>query len=302
MKEIISHFLNETIPDINSNVYNLSFIKFVFNNDALIEMSKYNEYTASYLKEIKENYDKGLNYDEIIYIKIEDYKKFFDLLKKIVLNYNKKKYKRLYNSLDIMRSIWLRMSPSDINDVNSFLEKQLSFLYYDDILPYDKSYFKKYDDMDIYYQNMDNEEWFETNNNITFSFVKNNNDTFSIYDLPSIHYAFNKENNVDICYIYGIQNISNEKNDIIKEKIKPLKKQLQNKYVSQDFVLSLKLFIDFLRENEIYTIKVPLLQVFNYQYHENLSKSVEHSYYSYENKEELEKKYFDGNRDDIVLD
>ena len=173
------------------------------------------------------------------------------------------------------------MSPSDINDVNSFLEKQLSFLYYDDILPYDKSYFKKYDDMDIYYQNMDNEEWFETNNNITFSFVKNNNDTFSIYDLPSIHYAFNKENNVDICYIYGIQNISNEKNDIIKEKIKPLKKQLQNKYVSQDFVLSLKLFIDFLRENEIYTIKVPLLQVFNYQYHENLSKSVEHSYYSY---------------------
>ena len=307
MEEVIKYFITKTIPDMNSSVYNLSYIKFVFNDEALDEMSKYNEYEAGKLREIKNNYESGHLDENAIYIKIEDYKMFFYLLKEIVIKYGQRENKGLRNSYNIMRSIWLRMSPSEINDVLLFLKKQLFFLKTDDILPYYKKFFKKYEDLEIYYENKANDDWFETNNNIKFSFVRSGKFDEELpldfeYNLPSIHYALNKENDEGVCYIYGIQNIGKFKDEIIKEKIKPLKRQLRNKYVSSEFILSLRFFIELLSNNGINTIKVPLLQVFNYQYHEDLSDSLQRAYSSYENKEELEQKYKEGNRDDIVLD
>ena len=313
MEEIVKEFLNKTIPDMNSREYDLSYIKFVFDEDALAEMlkiadSKKANDSVNYLKQIHDNYRISKENEEDIFIEITDYKKFFSLLESLVTTYSEREYKNLLNSVNFIRSIWLRMSPSDIDNVNEFLEKQLAFLKFDNLLPYNKTLYKKHNDLDIVYKNKSNDDWFETNNHVTFSFVKEKleDSLFSKndeYNLPSIHYAFNKENNEPVCYIYGMQNLSNKKDEKIKEEIKPLRKNLQNKYISPDFILSLKIFIDFLRDNNIENIKVPLLQVFNYPYHKHLSKSVNEAYLAYEDeKDSLDEKYKSGEIDEKVLD
>ena len=330
MEEIIKQFLTKTIPDMNSMEFDLPYIKFVFDDKGLEEMSKYinnveydNELekmknSIAYLKDIKNNYQKDLQNEEDIYIRIDDYQKFFFLLNEIVKTYASKEHRRLLQSINFIKSIWLRMSPSDIEDVNTFLEKQLSFLKYDDILDYHKNLYKKYQEFDIIYENKSNEDWFETNNHIDFSLrrkveIKEDKSNFlslfkdndKYYDFPSIHYAFNIENDNPVCYIYGIQNIdNNRKDEIIKENIQDIKKQLRNKFVSSDFILSLKIFIDFLNDNNIKNIKVPLLQVFNYAYHKHLSDSLDDAYQAYtlEEKLDLEQSYKSGDRSDKVLD
>ena len=306
MENIIKFFLGKTIPDLSRKEYNLTFIKFVFNDDALAEMSKYNEQAVNYLRNIRSNYKSGKIGETDIYIVINNYMEFFSLLNKIVLKYEKREHKSLLDSYNFIRSLWLRMSPSDLKDVNGFLKRQLAFLRNDDILSYSRNFYKKYENIDIIYENKVNEDWFETNNNVIFSFLRSDGaegELFPVeyqYDLPSIHYAFIKENNENVCYIYGIQTLSSIKHKYVKEIIQPLRKRLRNQYVQPDFIIALKLFTDFLGSNGIHTIKVPLLQVMNYPYHESLSESIKRAYSSYENKDDLEKKYREGSNDIMV--
>ncbi len=316
MNEIIKQFLTRTIPDMNSREYDLPYIKFVFNDEAINEMEKLSKSESiNYLKQIQMDYKNGIKNEEDIFIVIKDYQKFFNLLDKIVRTYAKREYRGLLENIDFIRSIWLRMSPSDIEDVNSFLERQLNFLNYDERFKYQEEFYKKYDEFDITYQNKCNTEWFETNNYLAFAISRKTKSegideylglpcSYHYYKLPAIHYAFTKENDEMVCYIYGIQNMMNAlKDEEIKKRIQPLRKELSNKYVSPDFVISLKLFVELLNEYNVTNIKVPLLQVFNYTYHNHLSDSISDSYLSYgDEREELEKNYLEGNLTDKVLD
>ena len=310
MEQLIKYFLDETIPNEIMTSFNMPFIKFVFPDDALDLMEKYNKETTKLLRKNKHNYEIGRKKKEDVFIVVDDYQQFFSLLNEIVLTYGQREYKGFINSRELMGSIWLRMSPSDVNDVNDFLKRQLSFLKNDNILPYYQKRFSDYEDLEIIYQNESNERLFETNNNITFSFVRDvDSDLDGIpfpiryyYDLPAIHYALRREDDTNVCYIYGIQNLDSRKDEIIKQKIKSLRKKYQNKYVSPDFVISLKLFIDLLSKKKLYTIKVPLLQLFNYPFHQRLSDDIKNSYSAYENKDELEKMHESGNDTDMVLD
>ena len=308
MEDIIKTFLNQTIKDMNSQEFNLPYIKFVFADEALDIFSKYNKETTNYLRNVKKEYETNIKNNEDIYIKVDDYKKFFFLLNEIIMAYCNTEYRQLRDPSNYIRSIWLRMSPGDINDVNNFLKNQLIFLKTNKVIPYYPVLYGLYEDKyPIYYQNKTNEDWFETNNRITFSFERDDDKKDSIipikryYYLPSIHYALTKENNNRVCYIYGIQNIEKEKDPILKEKLEPTKDKLLNAYVSPDFVLALKLFIDLLDDKKIYTIKIPLLQVYNYSYHKHLSRKIKKNYDAYEDKEELEKKLQEGSRDNMVL-
>lgn len=317
--EIIRDFLNNTIPDMNSMEFDLPYIKFVFSDEEIQKMSAIAKLereikSLEYLKTIQSNYTNGIKKDEDIFIVVDDYQKFFELLSKLVKKFSEREYRGLLDNINFIRSIWLRMSPSDIDNVNEFLERQLSFLNYDEVLKYSQEIYKKYDEFDIVYENKCNMDWFETNNHVAFSIRRetesegidkylNLSCSYHYYKLPIIHYAFTKENDEMVCYIYAIQSMNNmEKDEVIKERIQPLRKELRNKYVSPDFIISLKLFTDFLKDQNITNIKVPLLQVFNYTYHEHLSDSVNKAYLSYDDKDELEKEYNDGNLTDKVLD
>ncbi len=96
------------------------------------------------------------------------------------------------------------------------------------------------------------------------------------------------------------------------------RKKLRNKNVSPNFTISLKIFIDILKEKGITTIKVPLLQVFNYDFHQKMSEKFRDKMVSYssekiqalesmtdtdearkfKNIKELYEKYF--NKEDII--
>ena len=86
--------------------------------------------------------------------------------------------------------------------------------------------------------------------------------------LPDIYFEIIEEDGRNVCYISAIQ----DRKHIVKwfdeksaeEDLSPIKRQLRNKYVNYRFVLALEIFIQVLRENGIYDIKVPLLQLFNY--------------------------------------
>ena len=123
-------------------------------------------------------------------------------------------------------------------------------------------------------------------------------------EFPSIHFGISKENGEAISYIYGIQSISNIKDNEIKDSLQSIRKNLRNKYVSADFIISLGLFLDYLYDIGIKKIEIPVLQVFNYPYHEILSTNISDSFNSYTDSdiEEIESLYENGNRSDRVED
>lgn len=289
----LKYFISNTVYEIN-NEYHMSFIKFVFRSDDLelienrLDMDNYR--IRSGINILKRNIIEYKNNDDedTIYIKIDDCYKFFFLLNRI---YEKMKVaNKKENAKDIIRSIWLRMGVEDIDHINLFLEKQLNFLYGDGLFNGIYKVFKNYDNYKLVYDDNTNDDCFETNNYIELSLI--NKDYNNIgkekekYSFPVVHYAINYEDGNPICYVYGIQSLNEQRKDeSIKEVLKEYKKKLRNGKVSPEFVLTLKLFIDVIESYGVTDIRVPLLQVFNYPYHEYLSKAISKDFSNYTTKE-----------------
>lgn len=273
--------------------YNMPFIKFLFDDETL---NSFNEYlddadevnrskifqSINYLRQIKNDKDNGV---DDIYITVHDSKRFFHLLEKLVSAYSAKEGHSLINHYNFIRSIWLRMGVSDINDVEGFLERQISFIKNESRFCEHRE-LRDFDDKKLMYWINENEDWFETNKNIFFCLASNTNDIFKPsyeYDFPAIHFALTKVDGKNICFIYGIQNLNvcHSHDEKIKENLQPIRKRLRNKSVSPDFIIGMSLFLDYLYERGITEIEIPALQVFNYQYHECLSDSINNSVSSY---------------------
>lgn len=281
IREAAISFL-KNIDRSNFEGYNLPFTKFVFSRDDLHEMAydldfSIKSYSITKLNQNILEYENKINDD--IFIKIDDYKEFFILLSKIIKAYNKDVNMDNYNSIYLFESLWLRMGVNDINNINYFLKKQLSFLEENNLFKGKCQEFGSYKNLKLYYSDEINEFWFETNRHIKIILCNPKNEEVFYekvrYDFPAIHYELTKEKNNKVCYIYGIQNLGVEiKDDSIKEVLKEEKNQLRNNYVSTDFILDLKFFIELLKKYNITYVKVPLLQVFNYKYHEAISNNI----------------------------
>ena len=321
----IEQFMIKTISSINSEIFNMPYIKFVFSEEALTEMEKITnniEYeddkkiALSSLDILKKTRVKYLEKKEEEYIIVNDYKKFFYLLTELKKAINEHGFSRNFTINELYRSIWLRMNPSDLENVEGFLRRQISFAMNDDIFGHCKETLHQYGDIYIRFENRSNEDWFETNNNIRFSIEQEeeteSDDLFSIfhsyksYSLPSIHYGLIKENNEAVCYIYGIQNLDNytKQDEDLKKIIQGERKRLRNSTVSPDFIITLKLFIDLLYSRGITKMKIPLMQNFNYIYHEYTSNKYKEKLaeYTEEQKEKYMDEYNNGNRDNDVVD
>ena len=315
MNDIKNVFLTKTISDLLSKEYNMPEIKFVFDEITLNsfedfldknDSNSYNKGISSidYLKNIFKDYKNGV---DGIYICIHDSSRFFFLLQKLIEVYSNDFDRKLLDPSNIIRSIWLRMGTSDISNVEKFLERQILFIKNYKVLPEYRELFY-FDNNDILAYNIrENDDFFETNKNIVFSIRRSTNNYLEgtrDYEFPSIHYAISKENGEAISYIYGIQSISNIKDNEIKDSLQSIRKSLRNKYVSADFIISLGLFLDYLYDIGIKKIEIPVLQVFNYPYHEILSTNISDSFNSYTDSdiEEIESLYKNGNRSDRVED
>ena len=179
-----------------------------------------------------------------------------------------------YTSVEILMEnffssgLWLRMTPQDCNDIDSFLSKQIDFLYnihyLDDV---DEVEFDKYT---IDGLNETNSDFYETYNRMNLKIYDKENEE-TLYELPSIHYGITEENYKKVCYIYGIQNLTSiEQSEEIKTAIK---KNVKRSGIYPSFILAMKTFIDLLISKDITEIRVPLLEVLNYGYHVLYSES-----------------------------
>ena len=305
-KEVIKYFVFVTLRRMEDEkrFTGLPDIKFVFNDEGikyfkdLIKESMYdgiyhifntlNINDTYYLERgevvealdvLKKHQENFLKYDNGIrkinsntfFIKVPKIDEFFDLLSQIVyLSMVKVKENNEFDN-EFLTSLWLRMNPSDLDDVNRFLKRELSFMKSDYLI--DKGYFletelnikNKYD---LCFETRRNDNWYETNYHLRFSLV----DTEKQFTFPMIHYGLSEENGKKVCYIYAIQDDKSLiRNADIESDLQSIKKSLRNKYVKYTFLLSLKYFIELLKEYNIEMIKVPLMQVMNYAYHENLS-------------------------------
>ena len=306
--EIIKKFMNDVVVAFSLETYVTHFLKFVFDEKDLefifSNLDLENDKIKMAYDSLKQNlidYNNRNSDDEYNFIKITDSKEFFMLLRNIYDYILNSPNKRKYNVSYFMRSIWLRMGSLDINDVNGFLKRELSFLVGEKIFNEVSAPFREYNDGIIYYSDEANDDFFETNSHIRFSLIKGE----KRYDLPVVHYAFDVSNEEPICYIYGIQNISNEvKDEDLKDEFKEERKFLRNGKVSPEFIISLKLFIDLINSYGITNIKVPLLQVYNYPYHESLAKNIEDNYFAYDKEDSIkfEEMYKNNETSDALLD
>ena len=166
--------------------------------------------------------------------------------------------------------LWLRMTPQDFNDIHGFLERQIGFLYNIcyldnlDEIPYDKYI--------ITASNEVNEDMFESFNRMCFTIHDEENEEL-VYELPSIHYGIVDENYKKVCYIYAIQNMATGCQDKkIARALYHINKGVEKPTIPPAFVLAMKTFIDVLNRKDIAEIRVPLLEVLNYGYHQMITE------------------------------
>ena len=280
------------VPNINFVFDDKSLCSFLELKNSLKDEQKIIKLTESInmLKQDKQNIC------DIPNINVQDANLFFFYLMEISnASYNQEisYYGSADNELaDIMLYIWLRMSPSDLNDVITFLKRQLSFIYNDTNITNKNKTWKNigsYDKYQVSYIKYLNELYYESNCSICMRLEDND----KIYTLPSIFYGITNEFEEAVCYIYGIQNnnvLTRNNNIEISNELKKINKGKNNHGTFITFIIALEKFIELLIENGITTIKVPLLQVLNYEFHELLSmKEKENLQKNFPNAKELDK-------------
>ena len=300
--EIKLIFLLEVYPKIKQGKV-VPNINFIFNNDTLnsfvelkqyIKNDKYLDKLNTSINLLKQEKESISNSDNMA-IDIKDANLFFSYLMEIsnAMYYQEVSY---YGSAsneisDIMLYIWLRMSPNDFNDVIKFLELQLSFIYNDNVINKESKNWINIGIYDRYQVTMIkylNELYYESNTSICMRLEDNNN----FYVLPSILYGITNEQDEYICYIYGLQNndrLIRNNDKKISDELKKLNKGKNNHGTYISFIIALEKFTLMLSEIGITTIKLPLLQVLNYQFHELLSnKEKENLLKNFPNYIELE--------------
>ena len=283
-EKFIQYFFYSIFPDFYREYSKVNYINFQFNRDdikKIVALLKKKPHKKGYILnskkiiEIIEKLNNNKNNDMII--RVDNIDEFFDLLQQIKEESDKRIGFELFTSRDLLTTMWLRMGPDDFNNVNLFLKRQLSFIKNDLYFGTKTKRLKRNNNLALYYRNQSNQNWFETNSYIEFYLEKNTSLPYTeCYYFPSIHYGLTEENGEKVVCLYGIQNVNeNEKNPEVRKEFQSERKKLRNSEVSPDFILALKYFIDLMQSKGITTIKVPMLQVYNYEYHTALSEQAE---------------------------
>ena len=235
----------------------------------------------SQIDEIRNVFDQVLE-DDII-IDVPDAYSFFKQLSLIANMYYQKSYYENPQTLGnnfFSDALWVRMTPQDFYNIGSFLEKQIEFLY----STYSNNFLTNLDEVeyDKYLIKCSNEfnkdDMFETYSRMCFKVYDKEDENIS-YELPSIHYGVVNKDSKKTCYIYGIQNMARGIQDKkIARSLYQLNKGIENPSIHPSFILAMKTFIDILKNNNINSIRVPLLEVLNYDYHRLFSKKYKKTY------------------------
>ena len=272
-------------------------LKFIFNNEAyplfnLVKNNAYPNYPYGKIddKKIRSIMDNNLIEDGYN-IRVNNAFIFFEKLTELANLYANlhKKYENTPNIESITyrfieSGLWLRLLPSDFDNIYDFLDREISFLKNNDYFDKIKFYFGgtmyeirigSFNENAVYVTKDLNNLWFETFLHMRFKLYNPN--IKKTYNLPLIHYEIEKQNDKPICYVYGIQSeMYDEKDKKIERSLYKLNKGISEPNIHPSFVLAITLFIDMLINEGITEIRVPLLEVLNYDYHTILSNIEKH--------------------------
>ena len=276
--DVAKSFLYTNYKDLIRGV-KIPPLKFIFNEETFKLFDEIDIYRSNSIRNNNKLNEEELN-DEIL-INIPDGELFFEKLAKLVELYIEldNKYDPDALKSSVLKSyldygLWIKMTPQDFYDIYGFLDRQISSInntkYLDESIK--KRYIGDYYESRIYARNELNSMCFETYSHVEFELLNANGES---YDLPSVHYDIYDNNGKKECNILGLQNMFMgyfAKSKKIERKLYKMNKGVETTNIHPGFVLSIELFLDILKKNNIDTIKIPLLQVFNYGYHEILSR------------------------------
>lgn len=301
-KEAVTLFLDRTMTDLK-NEEEIPALNIVFPNSAfkLFEYVKNHPYEKDgsyvpplYDRDIEKVKQENNSNQELPNIIIHNPVKFFELLADIINAWYDKKNKHWgsysHRALFIqnIKRLFLRMSPSDMLNIEAFLERELSFLQdetFDELIGRNTT-IGEYEGYILKTALEEAPSWCESTNKMTF-FLTNDNNEF--HTLPSIYFGITEEYGKQVCYIYAIQNERHRaENKRIQRKLYKLNKSIENPDVNPGSILVLKTFIEMLKEKRITNIKVPCLQVLSYRYHEILSEKTKKDFEKNYSPEQLE--------------
>lgn len=264
INEIINLFGNTTLPLLNGSK-RLVNINFIF-DDSIINLIRYNPNKEYFLKDNNSN-------EDIITINIDDSYKFFELLTILyneLVNMNDEIFHTTITDFFKLMStkLFLRMTPYDIENIYEFLERQIEFAKSREFSDYRFS--KKVGMYDKY--NIDGtlflNPFCESNQAMTYKLYTE--DKIHEHELAKIDYDICYENGSKVCYISAIQNKRGRYTDKkIERSLYKLNKGI-NSDVHPNQVLPLILFTDLLLEHKIDTIKVPIINPLDYDFHKIL--------------------------------
>ena len=230
---------------------------------------------------------------------VNDYKKFFELLRQLYekqielyfLRTGRSAFTR-YEKNNFFEEVWLRATPDDFNNPEDFLKKQVDMI--------NDTTFEKYNEETCLGQIefLDNNilcvksgiarTWDE--NSKEFEIIiydKNHYDNKELfvrpsYTLPLIRYGIYDKNGKKVCFIGSIQDKSDSYENSELEKQMNRKKYKANEGVPEEdtykvepkHLLALSIFINLLHKENISEIEVPSLYVLDYDYHTKRNKKM----------------------------
>lgn len=300
LNEVVELFISSAVLDIMEE-YDVPKFNIIFSDEAiswfreLLKTSLKNEgssisnMTNDDIDRLSRDNQSDPNCPTIV---VKDYRVFFELLTDIINSqislYNDYGINKDVTSVSLMllKMIWLRMGIEDFDNVELFLEKQLEFLEnreFDN--PLQETYLKDYNETKITYEVEMSEIWCESTRRIYFRMYDGN----EYHDLPKIYYDICEENGKKVCYISAVQmGLNRHRIKSVERKLYKLNKDIPNSEVHPNFVMAMSLFYEFLLLHNIDHVKVPLLQVLSYRYHEILSEQQKQFFRSKWNKEKLD--------------
>ena len=301
-KEAVTLFLDRTMSDLK-NESEIPALNIVFPDNAfkLFEYIKEHPYTKDgsyvpplYDRDIEKAKIENNSNPELPNIIIHNPVKFFELLTDIINSWHDKKNKHWgsygHRALFIqnIKRLFLRMSPNDMLNIESFLQRELSFIQdktFDEYIG-KNTIISEYEGYQLKTSLEEAPSWCETTNKMTFYLTNDNNE---FHTLPSIYFGITEEYGEQVCYIYAIQNERHRaENKRIQRTLYKLNKGIENPDVNPASILVLQTFINMLKEKGITNIKVPCLQVLSYRYHEILSNTTKRDFEKNYSKEQLE--------------
>lgn len=230
-ENVTRKFIVETMYDILFNE-ELPNFKFEFREDEAIEFiekvlescTREYDFYKERAKKILESIKNKINGNEILPVMIvKDYKEFFEQLRKYYEQDIKLYFKRIgetafpvYEQDNCFEQIWLRATPDDFNNPESFLKKQVQMITDNTLEKYDKETclgkLEILNDNLICIRNGIARTWDENLREVEIRIYDkkyyNNIELFNRphYTLPLIRYGIYEKDGKKVCYIGSIQN------------------------------------------------------------------------------------------------